>query len=94
MLTQILDKLENQIKTDDFQFRDINDSYFFNTAVRRAAAVQDLSLIKRVHSLLIKKNNIRFLNDQLNYKRYLLVFIHFNFFYNFNLNSVIKVKAI
>ena len=54
------------------QWHDIDDALFFKEAINKCSRfTNDLGLVKRVHSILMKDKNIKFLNDDYLYNFYL-----------------------
>lgn len=73
ILKQVIDEVELlSAKPDGLQWRDINDSTFFKVAMEKCVfANDDLNLVKRLHTILMKNNNIKFLNDNYLFNKYL-----------------------
>ena len=51
---------------------DEDDSLFFKSALEISIIIdKKLNIFRRIHTILMKNDNIKFLNDQRNYTRYL-----------------------
>jgi pentatricopeptide repeat domain-containing protein 3 len=73
ILKQVVEKVEEKAASGGLVWRDVNDSLFFKTVMEKLGQgnVDNLVLVKRVHALLLKDQNIKFLNDSHLYNRYL-----------------------
>ena len=72
IFSQVLNEVENMSKSG-LQMRDLNDSNFFTVAVEKCLYPANSKFIHRVHNILMKNNNIKFLNNEFVYNNYLLV---------------------
>jgi hypothetical protein len=77
ILEQILTRVENELNDlnaggAELEWKDINDGTFFRVAMEKCyAASKKIDNTKRLHSILLRNNNIKFLNDAFSYNRYL-----------------------
>jgi hypothetical protein len=73
VLGQVIDEVEKMASSEaGLEWRDSNDSNFFVTAMTKCyTGIGNLEYAKRLHSILMKDNNIRFLNDHYSYVKYL-----------------------
>ena len=73
LLPQIITEVEKEAnKETGLEPKDEDDSIFFRLALEKSIfAEKNTELFKRVHRLLMKRDNIKFLNDKQNYLRYL-----------------------
>ena len=67
---QVLNEVENMSKTG-LHMRDLNDSNFFTVAIEKCLYPANSKFIHRVHNILMKNNNIKFLNNEFVYNNYL-----------------------
>jgi len=72
IFAQVLNEVENMSKSG-LEFRDLNDPNFFTVAVEKCQFRDNAKYIHRVHSILMKNNNIKFLNNEVINNNYLLV---------------------
>ena len=70
IITRVEDKLEKN--NGELEWRDVNDSLFFKVAMEKCMISQDhFRHAKRIHNIVMKDNNIKFLNDQRSHRFYL-----------------------
>ncbi len=72
-LNQIVTEVEKMsIDSNGIEAKDEDDSLFFKIALEKSILVdKNLYLSKRIHKILLKNDNIKFLNDWRTYNRYL-----------------------
>lgn len=73
ILPQILDQVERaDMSKEGLVWKDINDSHFFKTAMDKCLNHrQNGPHVRRIHSILMRNNNIKFLNKEELLNRYL-----------------------
>jgi hypothetical protein len=74
VLDQIITRVEQQLikNNQELQWKDVNDSLFFKVAMEKCLISRDhFKHAKRIHDIVMKDNNIKFLNDQRSHRIYL-----------------------
>jgi hypothetical protein len=73
VLKQVVDEVEKKDNTENgLEWRDENDSFFFKAAMDKCYLTQEhLEQAHRIHRVLMRNNNVKFLNDQFSYNKYL-----------------------
>ncbi len=73
ILTQVLDQVEkSDMSGQGLTWRDVNDAHFFKNAMDKCLNYrQNGQLIHRIHSIVMRNNNIKFLNKEQILSQYL-----------------------
>lgn len=75
ILKQVITQVESMVKKNGaIEWKDTEDGTFFVVSMKRlflGSKEENISLAKRLHSILLKNNNIAFLNDSHLFNKYL-----------------------
>lgn len=74
ILKQVIDQVESMANQENgIEWKDVDDSTFFKVAMEKLFLGDETNLLlaKKLHSILLKNNNISFLNDSYLYNKYL-----------------------
>lgn len=71
IFAQVLDEVEKSSEKG-LEWKDTNDSNFFTVAIEKCFnSPTNSKFITRIHNILMKNNNIKFLNNETVYNNYL-----------------------
>ncbi len=72
VFSQVLDQIEKTMNSTGLEYRDVNDSTFFKIAVEKCFHYsENAKFVHRLHDILMKDNNIKFLSNEDSHKKYL-----------------------
>ncbi len=73
VLKQVVDEVEKKDKSENgLEWRDVNDSLFFKIAMDKCLITYEhLEQAHRIHRILMRNNNVKFLNDHYSHNKYL-----------------------